>query len=87
MKTIEKILEEYPNTRLWEDNKTLDYELPESQESFTKQLIKFKCPSCDGSIIDGNQDILRGLPKTIKGAQLTCNKCKLPLFIHELVVY
>lgn len=87
MKNIEKILEEYPNTRLWEDEKTIDYELQPSEDTFTKQLVKFKCPSCDGSIVEGNQNILRGLPKTIKGAQLTCNHCKLPLFVHESIIY
>jgi len=83
MKTLEELEEELTNTRIWSDNKTLDYELPESEDTFINQLISFKCPRCTGSIIEGNQSQLRGLPKLVKGATLTCNECKLSLFIHE----
>ena len=86
MKTIEQITEELPNTRIWDDQKTLDYELPESEMTFINQLIPFECPRCDRKIIEGNQKVLRGLPVTIKGAHLTCNGCKLPIFIHQPVI-
>jgi hypothetical protein len=86
MKSIEELTEELPNTRIWDDNKTLDFELPESNSTFIDQLIPFTCPKCDERIVKGNQDILRGLPVTIKGAQLTCSKCSLPMFIHEPVI-
>jgi len=85
MKTLEEITEEYHNTRIWEDGKTLDYELPDEDAKFVNQLIKFRCPSCEGSIIDGNQKVLKGLPVIVKGAQLVCHGCKLSLFIHEPV--
>ena len=85
MKSLEELEEEYPNTRVWDDSKTLDYELPESEDTFINQLINFSCPRCEGSVIDGNQDMLRGLPKMVKGANLTCNHCKLALFVHEPV--
>lgn len=83
MKTIEEIIEDNPNMRLWEDNKTIDIELPESESTFTKDIIPCKCPACGESVVKGNQEILRGIPKTIKGAQLTCKNCKLNMFIHQ----
>lgn len=85
MKTLQQLEDELINTRIWDDNKTLDYELPDSDDTFVRQLVDFVCPRCDGSIIEGNEVILKGLPALVKGAALTCKTCKLPLFIHEPV--
>ena len=85
MKTLDEILE-LSNTRLWDDDKTLDVCI-KSELPFIEIILSQKCLRCDDDIINGNEKMLKAFNQNINGMKIQCKSCEQSYFISKFIKF
>jgi uncharacterized protein with PIN domain len=86
MKTIDEIIDEYPDVYRWE-NGTLDLCFFDKTTPFLYQVNASKCLRCDTPLSQGNEMRIAEITENIKGVQLECEQCGLHYFLHQQVKF
>ena len=84
MKNIKNIIDETPDTFLWDDKETIDITLDDDDnKTFIEILIDYKCIKCGNGVIINNEKMCRGIDDNIRGIEITCKSCAQKWFIHK----
>ena len=86
MKTVDEIIDEYPDVYRWKDG-TLDLCLYDKTTQFLTQVKLSKCLRCDTLLTTDNEMRIAEITEHVKGVQLECSKCALKYFLHQQVKF